>query len=124
LALSTFISIQSGLLQAGVCAISSTDPNKVYRRLDLSEEDTIMRYLHTMVRVKDLDASLHFYTTVFGLKEVRRIDNEKGRFTLVFLAAPDDLSDAKDVLAPLRRADLQLGHGRLYRRTQFWSPRL
>ncbi|CDZ29196.1 Lactoylglutathione lyase [Neorhizobium galegae bv. officinalis] len=59
-----------------------------------------MRYLHTMVRVKDLDASLHFYTTVFGLKEIRRIDNEKGRFTLVFLAAPDDLSQAKEVLAP------------------------
>ncbi len=59
-----------------------------------------MRYLHTMVRVKDLDASLHFYTTVFGLKEIRRIDNEKGRFTLVFLAAPDDLTDAKEVLAP------------------------
>ncbi|MDR6819017.1 lactoylglutathione lyase [Neorhizobium sp. 2083] len=59
-----------------------------------------MRYLHTMVRVKDLDASLHFYTTVFGLKEVRRIENDKGRFTLVFLAAPDDLGNAKDNLAP------------------------
>ena len=53
-----------------------------------------------MVRVKDLDASLHFYTTVFGLKEVRRIENDKGRFTLVFLAAPDDLGNAKDNLAP------------------------
>jgi lactoylglutathione lyase len=59
-----------------------------------------MRYLHTMVRVKDLDASLHFYTTLMGLKEIRRIDNEKGRFTLVFLAAADDLAAAKDVLAP------------------------
>ena len=59
-----------------------------------------MRYLHTMVRVKDLDASLHFYTTVFGLKEIRRIDNEKGRFTLVFLAARDDLGQAQDKLAP------------------------
>ena len=49
-----------------------------------------MRYLHTMVRVSDLDASLDFYCNKLGLKEVRRIDNEKGRFTLVFLATPDD----------------------------------
>jgi lactoylglutathione lyase len=50
-----------------------------------------MRYLHTMVRVADLEASLHFWTVQLGLQEVRRIDNEKGRFTLVFLAAPRDL---------------------------------
>jgi lactoylglutathione lyase len=54
-----------------------------------------MRYLHTMVRVKDLDASLHFYTTLFGLTEVRRYENEKGRFTLVFLAADEDLEAAR-----------------------------
>ncbi|SMF66829.1 lactoylglutathione lyase [Neorhizobium sp. CSC1952] len=59
-----------------------------------------MRYLHTMVRVKDLDASLHFYTTVFGLEEIRRSENEKGRFTLVFLAARDDLKAARENLAP------------------------
>ena len=47
-----------------------------------------MRYLHTMVRVKDLDAALDFYVNKFGLVEVRRFDNEKGRYTLVFLAAP------------------------------------
>ncbi len=50
-----------------------------------------MRYLHTMVRVKDLDASLRFWTDLLGLQEVRRMDNEQGRFTLVFLAAPKDL---------------------------------
>jgi len=50
-----------------------------------------MRYLHTMVRVTDLEASLHFWTTQLGLQEVRRLENEKGRFTLVFLAAPKDL---------------------------------
>lgn len=50
-----------------------------------------MRYLHTMVRVKDLDASLHFWTDLLGLQEVRRLENEQGRFTLVFLAAPKDL---------------------------------
>ena len=46
-----------------------------------------MRYLHTMVRVSDLDASLDFYCRKLGLKEVRRIENEAGRFTLVFVAA-------------------------------------
>jgi lactoylglutathione lyase len=49
-----------------------------------------MNYLHTMVRVGDLDASLAFYCGGLGLQEVRRVDNEGGRFTLVFLAAPGD----------------------------------
>ena len=55
-----------------------------------------MRYLHTMVRVADLDAALDFYCAKLGLKEIRRIENEKGRFTLVFLAAPDDAAQAGD----------------------------
>jgi lactoylglutathione lyase len=59
-----------------------------------------MRYLHTMVRVKNLDESLAFYGNIFGLEEVRRIENDKGRFTLVFLAAPDDVSAAKENKAP------------------------
>ena len=49
-----------------------------------------MKYLHTMVRVADLETSLHFYRDLLGLTELRRIENEKGRFTLVFLAAPGD----------------------------------
>ena len=49
-----------------------------------------MKYLHTMVRVGDLEKSLHFYRDLLGLVELRRIENEKGRFTLVFLAAPGD----------------------------------
>ena len=49
-----------------------------------------MKYLHTMVRVRDLDASLRFYCDALGLRQVRRLDNEKGRYTLVFLAAPGD----------------------------------
>jgi len=48
-----------------------------------------MRYLHTMVRVRDLDASLRFYCDGLGLREVRRTENPQGRFTLVFLSAPD-----------------------------------
>ena len=49
-----------------------------------------MKYLHTMVRVTDLDRSLDFYCAKLGLKELRRVDVEAGRFTLVFLAAPGD----------------------------------
>jgi lactoylglutathione lyase len=49
-----------------------------------------MRYLHTMLRVRNLDVALKFYRDALGLKEVRRVNNEKGRFTLVFLCAPDD----------------------------------
>jgi lactoylglutathione lyase len=49
-----------------------------------------MKYLHTMVRVSDLDASLDFYCNKLGLVELRRRDSEAGRFTLVFLAAPGD----------------------------------
>ena len=49
-----------------------------------------MRYLHSMVRVADLDVALDFYCGKLGLIEIRRLRNEKGRFTLVFLAAPDD----------------------------------
>ena len=59
-----------------------------------------MRYLHTMVRVKDLNASLDFYCRIFGLTEIRRMENEKGRFTLVFLAAADDLDAARANKAP------------------------
>jgi len=49
-----------------------------------------MKYLHTMVRVKDVDASLNFYCDKLGLVELRRYDSEQGRFSLIFLAAPGD----------------------------------
>ena len=49
-----------------------------------------MRYLHTMIRVSDVDASLKFWCDALGLEEMRRMDNEVGRFTLIFLAAPKD----------------------------------
>ena len=47
-----------------------------------------MRYLHTMIRVGDLDAALDFFVSKLGMVETRRMESEKGRFTLVFLAAP------------------------------------
>ena len=59
-----------------------------------------MRYLHTMVRVQNLERSLDFYCNKLGLVETRRYDNEKG-FTLVFLAAPEDLEQAKTKMTPV-----------------------
>lgn len=60
-----------------------------------------MEYLHTMVRVTDLAKSLEFYCDTFGLVEVRRVENEAGRFTLVFLSAPGDIEQAAKTNAPL-----------------------
>jgi lactoylglutathione lyase len=60
-----------------------------------------VEYLHTMVRVANLDESLDFYCNKLGLVEVRRTDNDAARYTLVFLAAPDDVERARDSKAPL-----------------------
>ena len=60
-----------------------------------------MRYLHTMVRVADLDRALDFYCNKLGLVEARRVDNPGGRFTLCFLCAPEDVELAKQNQAPM-----------------------
>ena len=60
-----------------------------------------MRYLHTMVRVSNLEDSLDFYCNKMGMTEIRRYDNEKGRFTLVFLAASEDIEAGKANAAPV-----------------------
>ncbi len=60
-----------------------------------------MRFLHTMVRVKDLHASLHFYCDLLGLKEVKRYESEQGKFSLIYLAAPDDAEQSKATESPL-----------------------
>jgi lactoylglutathione lyase len=60
-----------------------------------------MEYLHTMVRVADLAQSLEFYVKKLGLVETQRMDNEAGRYTLVFLAAPDDADRAAQSKSPL-----------------------
>jgi lactoylglutathione lyase len=60
-----------------------------------------VQYLHTMVRVADLSASLRFYCDGLGLNEIRRYDSNQGRFTLVFLAAPNDIDIAQETRAPL-----------------------
>ena len=59
-----------------------------------------MRYLHTMIRIENIDRALDFWVGKFGLVETKRIENEKGRFTLVFLAAPDDSGKAKADRSP------------------------
>lgn len=60
-----------------------------------------MRYLHTMVRVTNIEDSLDFYCNKMGMTEVRRYENEKGRFTLIFLAGSDDVEAGKANAAPL-----------------------
>ncbi|MGP1253840.1 MAG: VOC family protein [Kiloniellales bacterium] len=70
-----------------------------------------MQYLHSMVRISDVDASLDFFCNKLGLVEVERMDNEKGRFTLIFLAAPEDVERAK---SPQRAPMVELTHN--------WDP--
>ncbi len=65
-----------------------------------------MKYLHTMIRVKDLKASLAFFCDLLGMQEVRRTDNEQGKFTLVFLAAAGDAESARETNVPV----LELTH--------------
>jgi len=60
-----------------------------------------VKFLHTMVRARDLEETLDFYCDKLGLVEVRRHDSEGGRFTLVFLAAPDDIGTAESDMSPL-----------------------
>ncbi len=60
-----------------------------------------MRYLHTMVRVSDVDASLDFYCNKMGMTETRRIESEQGRFTLIFLAGSEDVASGKETASPL-----------------------
>ncbi|MBB3999214.1 VOC family protein [Aureimonas pseudogalii] len=69
-----------------------------------------MRYLHTMVRIQDVDASLDFYCGKMGMVEVRRTESQAGRFTLIFLAASKDVETGRSEAAPL----LELTHN--------WDP--
>ncbi len=60
-----------------------------------------MRYLHTMVRITDIEKSIDFYCNKLGMQEVRRIENEQGRFTLIFLAANEDVESGENNKTPL-----------------------
>src|SRR5437660_10763798 len=70
-------------------------PRPKPKTLQTFQGATTMRYLHTMLRVRNLDVAMKFYQDALGLKEVRRIENDKGRFTLVFLCSADDLEALK-----------------------------
>lgn len=59
-----------------------------------------MRYLHTMVRISNIEESIDFYVNKLGMKEIRRVDNEKGRFTLIFLVGSSDEAQAKENRSP------------------------
>jgi lactoylglutathione lyase len=83
---------------AGRLPFARLDP--MLRRIP-TERGKHMRYLHTMVRVADVDASLDFDCNKLGLKEVRRYENEQGRFTLIFLAASEDEQSGINEKAPL-----------------------
>ena len=82
-----------------------------------------MEYLHTMIRVTDLKATIAFFE-LLGFVETRRMENEKGRYTLVFLAAADDVERAQQGSGAAGRAHLQLGPGSLFRRAQLRPSRL
>ena len=75
-------------------------PTNTPIRHPVRKASTNLRFLHTMVRVHDLDASLKFWCQGLGLLETRRMESEKGRFTLVYLAAPLDESHARSFNAP------------------------
>lgn len=60
-----------------------------------------MRYLHSMVRIRDIDASLSFYCGALGMTEIRRVEDPRGRFTLIFLAASEDEARARAEKAPM-----------------------
>lgn len=80
-----------------------------------------MRYVHTMVRVKDLDASLDFYCNKFGLEEIRRVDRPEGKFTLVFLAAPQDAESARENRAPELELTYNWGSEEEYQTGRSWG---
>jgi lactoylglutathione lyase len=71
------------------------------KRRKCGVKDVSMRYLHTMVRIGNIEQSLDFYCTKLGMQEVRRVDSEAGRYTLIFLAAPQDKDRAVADKAPL-----------------------
>ena len=78
-----------------------------------------MKYLHTMIRVTDPEATIRFFNLI-GLTETRRIENEKGRFTLISLAADEDREAALARSAP----EVELGSGALFRRAELWPSGL
>jgi len=80
-----------------------------------------MRYVHTMVRVTDIDASLHFWCDLMGLEQVRRNDYEEGQFSLIFLAAPRDLPRSEAEHAPELELTYNWGSEEVYETGRSWG---
>ena len=80
-----------------------------------------MRYVHTMVRVRDLDESIDFYVNKLGLEEIRRVDHEAGKFTLVFLATPSDAPSARETRAPELELTYNWGSDEVYETGRSWG---
>src|SRR5580704_13844231 len=109
-------SLASAAVEAGVSRLAFTRPDLITgtsvicpgRRSEARRPSgsPIMEYLHTMVRVGNVEAALDFWCNKLGLVEVRRMENEKARYTLIFLAAPADAERAKETRSPL----LELTH--------------
>jgi lactoylglutathione lyase len=82
-------------------ALTLRKPRYCRSRTPTQPEMMPMKYLHTMVRITDIDQSLDFYCNKLGMTEVRRVTNEAGRYTLIFLAGPDDEARGKAEKSPL-----------------------
>lgn len=80
-----------------------------------------MRYVHTMIRVRDLEESIDFWCNKVGLKEIRRKEVPEGKFTLVFLAAPKDEASAKETMAPELELTYNWGSDETYETGRSWG---
>ncbi len=80
-----------------------------------------MRFIHTMIRVRDIAESLDFWCDKMGLVETRRVDNEQGRFTLIFLAAPADETQALATHAPELELTYNWGSEEVYETGRSWG---
>ena len=80
-----------------------------------------MRFIHTMIRVRDIAESLDFWCDKMGLVETRRVDNEQGRFTLIFLAAPADKDRAIATHAPELELTYNWGSEEVYKTGRSWG---
>lgn len=80
-----------------------------------------MRFVHTMIRVRDLESSLEFYCDKLGLVETRRVENHAGRFTLIFLAASKDENEANKVGAPELELTYNWGSDEVYETGRSWG---
>jgi len=80
-----------------------------------------MRYVHTMIRVTDLDESLDFWVNKVGMVEIRRSENPQGKFTLVFLAAPKDVDSATETRAPELELTYNWGSDEVYETGRSWG---